>query len=93
MTAGEHRILEVLKDAQQGVLEGKAHRKRLSLRASAATRADCQAGLDALQRVVTYASYAPQHLPEDRRPGSPPSRTIWKICGTFCSWSTLSLTN
>jgi hypothetical protein len=53
MTAGERRILEVLKDAEQGVIEGKAHRRRLSPRASAATRGDCQAGIDGLQPVVT----------------------------------------
>jgi hypothetical protein len=65
MTAGEHRILDVLKDAHQGVIEGKAHLKRLSPRASTATRADCQAGIDALQRVATYAAYALRHLPEN----------------------------
>ncbi|WP_158805768.1 hypothetical protein [Acidisoma sp. L85] len=65
MTAGERRILDVLKDAHLGVSEGKAHLKRLSPRASAATRADCQAAIEALQRVATYAAYALRHLPEN----------------------------
>jgi hypothetical protein len=65
MTSGERRIRDALERAQEGVIEGKAHLRRLSPRASAATRADCQAGIEALQRVATFAAYALRHLPED----------------------------
>jgi hypothetical protein len=65
MTPGECRLRDVLKTAQEGVIEGKTHLNRLSPRVSAATRADCQAGIEALQRVATFAAYALRHLPED----------------------------
>jgi hypothetical protein len=55
----------MLENAQAGVIEGKAHLKRLSSQVSATTRADCQAGIEALQRVATFAAYALRHLPED----------------------------
>jgi hypothetical protein len=65
MTSGERRLRDVLENAQAGVIEGKTHLNRLSPRASAATQADCQAGIEALQRVATFAAYALRHLPED----------------------------
>jgi hypothetical protein len=48
MNSGERRIRDALERAHEGVIEGKAHLRRLSPRASAATRADCQAGIEAL---------------------------------------------